>query len=389
MFLKKPNIPKRQGALRIAILADMPRHSIGGNTQGRGGGHGATWLPQLADAFAEHEDLDVIWITLDKSVKKVEVDVAANQHFIRVPLWKATLDYLFDHWPSRIRLTAVLKQLDVDIVHAWGTERFYPSVFKSTKAPKILSIQGALSAFVRVFDAPWTIRIQAKKEPKQVMEADVLTCESLWSEERIREIRKDADIRIIDYGVHPSFYKIVWRPDPERPVLLYSGDIDYRKGLDVLMDALEKLPDRNWVCKVAGDGPMAAELKARNIPGVEWLGNLPWSQLQVEMSKAWALVVPTRADTGPTVVKEARVVGLPIIGTENGGLRDYIRDGESGYVVRPLTVDEMAKACKLMMSDYDKVVEMGRKWHHEDKIYFNPERTADAFISLYKELSQR
>ena len=50
------------------------------------------------------------------------------------------------------------------------------------------------------------------------------------------------------------------------------------------------------------------------------------------------------------MVKEARVVGLPVIGTVNGGLRDYIKDGLNGRIVTPLDARNLASACAEMMS---------------------------------------
>lgn len=50
-------------------------------------------------------------------------------------------------------------------------------------------------------------------------------------------------------------------------------------------------------------------------------------ELQAEMTKAGERVLPSRAGSGPNIVKEARVIGMPIMVSPNGGHSAYVRDG--------------------------------------------------------------
>jgi glycosyltransferase involved in cell wall biosynthesis len=105
------------------------------------------------------------------------------------------------------------------------------------------------------------------------------------------------------------------------------------------------------------------------------------------VSKASCLVMPTRCDTGPTVVKEARVIGLPIIGTTHGGLRDYIRHGESGWIVNPLDAAHQAEEFGEVMESHERLLKMGQAHHAEDRAFFAPGRTAAGFSAIYHELA--
>lgn len=372
--------------LHVAILANIPRHSTRGKSQGRGGGHGATWLPPLADAFLEHPELKITWITFDHQVRQPETDQDGNQTFLRLPKPHDKLNLLLNQRLTRRILRRVLRDLQPDLIHAWGTEWMYASVMQDVSLPRILSVQGCLTTFNQCWKTSWAHRQLEKQEPKRVAEADIITCESLWSAEQIRPLAPDPDIRIVDYGVHPSFFEVPWQPDEQNPTLAFSGSVDRRKGMDVLFDALELLPDRPWTLRIFGHGPMEAELRARNLPKVEWMGTLRWQEMQQHLARAWGLVIPTRADTGPTVVKEARVMGLPVIGTRNGGLRDYIRHGENGLIVDPLDAQTLASACESLMGDFDKVRIMGQARHSEDRRAFSPALTAARFSEIYAEL---
>ena len=58
-----------------------------------------------------------------------------------------------------------------------------------------------------------------------------------------------------------------------RPAILFVGRHEPRKGLDVLLDAFAGL-ERDAVLWVAGAGAGSASLRARDVPGVEWLGRI-------------------------------------------------------------------------------------------------------------------
>jgi glycosyltransferase involved in cell wall biosynthesis len=116
---------------------------------------------------------------------------------------------------------------------------------------------------------------------------------------------------------------------------------------------------------------------------------LKWSELLEALSKAWCLVVPTRSDTGPTVVKRARAVGLPVIGTVHGGLRDYVRHGETGWIVDPLDAEHLAEGFRNVMASHETILRMGRSHLEEDRARFSSGRTSAGFSSIYHELGSR
>ncbi len=376
--------------MRVAILADFPLSALSGEVTGRGGGQGCTWLPQLALAFEGRKDLEVHWVILDRTIRRTQVEQAFGQHFHRVPAVKFSLDLALDYLPARLVLGREIRRIRPDVVHAWGAELIYPCALRDFDGPTIFSMQGSLTEYRRIGGLPdnWRWRKLAASEAGYVNTATVVTAESIWASERVRDLKPGADCRIVDYGVHPSFYATEWKPDPARPAVIYVGGGGYRKGTEVLFEGLRLLPERGWTVRFAGGEDLRAEVAAADLPGTEYLGMLRWDGLLEELSRAWCLVVPTRCDTGPTVVKEARVIGLPVIGTVHGGLRDYIRHGESGLIVDPLEPKPLAEALGRVMSSFDTAVEMGRSHHEQDRAAFSPELTASRFSEIYRELAR-
>jgi glycosyltransferase involved in cell wall biosynthesis len=101
------------------------------------------------------------------------------------------------------------------------------------------------------------------------------------------------------------------------------------------------------------------------------------------MSKAWCLVLPTRADTSPNVVKEARVIGLPVITTHNGGQASYVRDGEDGYFVECGDVDGLTEKIGKVLGCFTKAKEMGDRGEKNFRDLFMAKRTGHGFMKMY------
>jgi glycosyltransferase involved in cell wall biosynthesis len=374
-----------RGRTKVAILADFPASALKGVVSGRGGGQGCTWLPQLALNFEKRDEFEIHWVTLDRDIEVEEVTRAFNQVFHRVPAVKFSIDLALNYWPARRVLHRAIRAIEPDIVHAWGTERIYPAALKGLKMPSILSMQGVLTELARVGSlvSGWRWRKMVASEPGFIRSATVVTCESQWGIDKVKAVVPEADCRLIEYGVHPSFYKIDWRPNPAQPYLLYIGAVGIGKGFDLLLDALEGMEDRQWACRFVGDARMADEIRERGISGVEVLGLLEWDKLKEQIAGAWAVTLPTRADTSANTVKESRVIGAPVVTSVHGGHMAYMRDGVNGRIVDPLNADNLAAALMDVMSSFERARELGGGRHDEDRDYLRPECTAERFAELY------
>ena len=376
---------------RVVVFADSPLPSLLGGAVGRGGGQAATWLSQVAEEFAKASDLEFIWVELKSGERDSRIHRVGNQCFVELAHPRQSWDLALNHRLVKWKLKNLLHQLRPDVVHCWGTERLHAAATEVAGCASILSMQGILTRYKEIGGLPamWQWNALVKAEPRWVKAATVVTSESQWGLDQVRAMGRTERLHQIEYGVHPSFYQLEWNPDPTDPFLLYSGSIDSRKGVDVLIEAAASNPGRRWRLEIAGDGPMREKLERRAIPGVLWLGSLNWNQLQQRLCKAWGFILPTRADTSPNSVKEARVVGLPVITTPNGGQVGYIIDGENGWIVEPLEPSALAAACDRLTTSVEVARAMGANRHARDRDYFLPTNTANSFLKLYRELTER
>ena len=373
---------------RIAILADFPWAFFDEGATGRGGGQGATWLSQLAGELSKQDEFEIHWISLDRKGVQVRERQWGGQHFHLLPGLKLSVDLLLGYLPTKRRLFDFLSGIKPELVHCWGSERAYPAICSKLKVPTVFSLQGLLHHYFKLGLLPpvWQWRAIARWEPRYLRDASVVTCESNWGIDIIRRFSPGIDIRQVEYGVNSSFYNVAWQPDEKDPYALFVGALDRRKGIDSLIAAVSRLPNRRWRLRVAGEGPLRDELEAKNVSGVEWLGLARWDVLQNELAKATCLVLPTLADTSPNVVKEARVVGLPVITSPHGGQTDYVWDGENGFIVDPSDPDQIAAALSKLMDDPELSKTMGACRLEENRDYLRPARTAEGFLRIYREL---
>lgn len=375
--------------MRIAIIADFPWSALEGGAHGRGGGQGCTWLPQLAEAFSHYPEFEIHWVSIARQGEPTTTVHAIGQTFHRLRGVKMSVDLALRNHPARWLLRKKIREIGPDLVHAWGTESIHPCALLDFQGPAILSMQGVLTEYARIGGLPddWRWRRMISTEADFMAAADIVTAESRWGIDRVREVNPDANCRMVEYGVHPDFYELPWTPDPATPYLIYVGGSGRRKGLDVLLDALAHLPERRWELRLAGDAAIEKEVASRALSGVTCLGMLPWNDMRHQLQGAWAFTLPTRGDTSPNSVKEARVIGLPVVTSTHGGQAGYIKDGVNGRIVDPLDPMNLAAALADVMSSLDRAIALGRGQHVEDRAYLRPERTAEGFIHIYQEFS--
>jgi phosphatidylinositol alpha-mannosyltransferase len=135
------------------------------------------------------------------------------------------------------------------------------------------------------------------------------------------------------------------------PTLLFVSRHEERKGLAVLMAALERLAEdvRVWV---ASDGPETARLQAAtaNDPRVEWLGRISAEEKARRLRGADVLVAPSlRGESFGLVLLEGMAASTPIVASDLPGYRNVARHGREALLVPPGDAAALAAAiCRVL-----------------------------------------
>ncbi len=113
-------------------------------------------------------------------------------------------------------------------------------------------------------------------------------------------------------------------PTPtDRPTILFLGRHEERKGLGVLLEAFEAVPDpvRLWI---AGDGPSTESLRRRHPASarLEWLGLLDQAEVAPRLAGADILCAPSlRGESFGMVLLEAMAAGTVVVASDLDGYR--------------------------------------------------------------------
>ena len=371
--------------MRIALLAAFPLHEIPTfSEQCLPVGHYATWLPQLARAFAAYRDLDVHWVVVSDSVRAyVQVRELGQEFHILPTTPRGRASSLYRHDLECIH--RLLRRLTPDCVHGWGTEDVYGLAAVTCGFRSIVSMQGILSFYALKSKMELRTYFQALIELYVVTRAETVTTESNWGLDILRKRRPFGRTEVVEYGVNPLFFDYTWRPNPLRPRVAFVGGITPRKGIDDLVAAFRdpRLASVELVVAGSGHGRWANALQASAPRNISWLGRREPGEIAQLLAGSWCLALPSRGDTSPNVVKEARVIGLPVITSKHGGQSDYIMHGENGFIIENRDVAGLIHRLERITSNYDLTIKLGSCGHLGARDHFQPDRTASLFHELY------
>jgi glycosyltransferase involved in cell wall biosynthesis len=172
-------------------------------------------------------------------------------------------------------------------------------------------------------------------------------------------------------------------PPPGEPRLLAVGRLIPIKGLDVLLRsfaaARREVPA--LTLELAGEGPLADELRAQAPEGVTFLGRV--APVGPALERAAVVVVPSRGEGFGMVALEAAERGRAVVASSVGGLPEIVADGETGLVVPPGDADALARAIVGLATDPSRVRAMGEAARRRALAEFRQERCTDRIEELY------
>lgn len=139
----------------------------------------------------------------------------------------------------------------------------------------------------------------------------------------------------------------------DRRVAVFMGLIRPYKGVDLLIDAMARLPaDSDWLLLVAGEpwGGLETVLRKKVVDlgidtrvrlAMEWV---PEGEVPRLLAAADLVVLPYRSGSQSAVAPMALAAGVPVLSTAVGGLAEIVRHGENGWLVEPGSASALTTA---------------------------------------------
>lgn len=384
------------------------------------------WLVASAEALA-NEDLSLYVVSTTTLVQELTFLKGKKCKYVLIPVTSNTNT-------CKSYLREIKNRLQPDVIHIHGTELklgiFWVEECGTNKV--VLSIQGVMAAI-------------AKYHHKGVSNWDILSNltfhdlvrETVWGEQRFFE-SKSKDEKLLlsqlkyvigrtsldraysqavnerikyfhcDESLRQEFYHGCWSySNCEKYTIFLSQAQAPLKGLHFLLQAmpivLKLFPEakiriggqnivknKTWqeYIRLTGYGKYIRNLiKRLGIESkVQFLGLLSAEEIKDEMLRANVFVCPSTIENSPNSLAEAQMLGVPCIGSDVGGIPDYIPSEEYGELYRYDDEVMLAyKICKIFLKsntfDNSNLIEFARKRHDRNT-------NSKVTLSIYHDIIQ-
>jgi glycosyltransferase involved in cell wall biosynthesis len=149
------------------------------------------------------------------------------------------------------------------------------------------------------------------------------------------------------------------------PVFAYLGRLKKYKGIQHVIRAFARVRHKDAVLEIAGAGDYRGVLEqvARSLdlgPRVRFLGRVSEPEKLALLRRAWGLVLASPKEGWGITNLEAAACATPVIASNSPGIRESVRDGETGFLVPHADLDAFASAMDRLAGSRDLVERLGR-----------------------------
>lgn len=200
--------------------------------------------------------------------------------------------------------------------------------------------------------------------------ADFITCDGVNSTMQIRELGIPREkIELVYPGIDMTLFHPSKRVLSDEQIVFYPRGFDKIYDTDTLLAAMriihEKRPDVKFMLLGIGtefDKFRNDVLKTDLWKSVQYLGHIPNHELPEYLASADVSITTALSDGGvPVSTIEALACGVPVVSTDAGDAKFWVRNNESGYVVDKQNPEMVADRVLTILSDDEKRIQFGKR----------------------------
>lgn len=248
---------------------------------------------------------------------------------------------------------------------------------------------------------------------QQILEqANCVVATSPQEKEALRRwISEQGQVEVIPCGTTPNFHcipkatareKLGWHS--QERIVLYVGRFDPRKGIETLVRAcahLKAIGTSHLKLVIVGgssverlDGPERKRMETLVdhldlVKQTHFAGRIDHNWLPWYYSAADVCVIPSYYEPFGLVAIEAIACGTPVIASKVGGLRFTVIPEETGLLVPPRDVDELAGAIERVLQDELWAKKLRKQTSHPHNARFSWKNSAMQLSDLYRYILAR
>lgn len=181
------------------------------------------------------------------------------------------------------------------------------------------------------------------------------------------------------------------RPIPKKKRICFIGRIAPYKGLQYFLKALAALTQdvEGWIMgDVSGDKGEKITADATSLGCQKRIKLIPWGDQKgvTEVLKQVSLLVfpSIWPETLGIVGLEAMAQGVPVVGSDIGGVKDWLKHGETGYLCEPKSHDQIVEYASKLLSDEQLMLQMGQQSIQHVSENFQPDTHLNKLVEIYK-----
>jgi glycosyltransferase involved in cell wall biosynthesis len=221
-------------------------------------------------------------------------------------------------------------------------------------------------------------------------------CYSRLHERRLRARQLNGELTLLD-GLYAGPLE-TQEPLPAEPVVVFAGRHIPEKRVPALVPALalarERVPGLRG--EIYGDGPERGEvLRLRSALGLDGALDVPGfvsaERVELALTRALCMVLPSRREGYGMVVVEAASVGTPsvVVADPDNAATDLVSDGENGYVAASASSHDLAEAIERVQSHGLALRERTAAWFVANAERLSLEGSLKRVLEGYAEPSAR
>ncbi|MEJ5254314.1 MAG: glycosyltransferase family 1 protein [Acidimicrobiales bacterium] len=367
------------GQLRVAVTLEQCWHEVPGGT--------ARSALDAVSAMVRHTDLELIGVSArhrHPPPPEWQPEIAVRM----LPLGRLALyeSWHAMRWPKVERATG-----PVDVIHATGM------AVPPRSAPLVVTVHDL--GFLHQPDhvTRHGLRFFRRAIDLTRREADLITAPSQATiDDCVANGFDPSRIRLVPWGIRiepverAEIERVRAARGLDRPYVLWTGTIEPRKNLPMLLEAFDRMELEGLDLVLAGpqgwnerlDRLIGPRLRHR----VRALGFVAPADLRALYAGAEVFCLPSLREGFGLPVLEAMAQGTPVVTSAGTATEEVV--GEAGLVVDPSDVDGLAHALERVVTDRslaDRLGALGRA----RAATFTWRRTAEALAAVYAEAAAR
>jgi len=213
-----------------------------------------------------------------------------------------------------------------DVVHAFNIPSAFAMRYVKAKK-KVLSVHGVYSEQVKALHSNSTGSMADIVESRVLKWADRLTTDSKMVQKAYKE-KLGLDFEFMYAPLDTSKFDEIPSVSKVKGQVAYIGRDSHEKGIDILQKIESKINGKVVYCT-----------------------NVSWKEAMTVLKASSLLVIPSRMESIPQVIKEAFYLKVLIVATNVGGIPELIQDNVNGLLVTPENPEQLLEAINKLLGD--------------------------------------